>query len=222
MIKKIFITYKRGPASTRRLRRGGFTLIELMVSVAIFAIVMVISLGALLAISAADRKAETIASVMNNLNFAVESMTRNIRTGYDYHCATVAGGDCTSGGTLFKFTSQDGTGSIVYAFDNSSLCGQTGTTQGCIVRSTDGGTTYLPITAPEVIITSISGASPGLTFYLRGSALGSATCGTPPVACNDDIQPNVVITVTGYIQITPTQKSPFNVQTSVTQRLYDR
>ncbi len=193
-------------------RARGFTLIELMVSVAIFAIIMVIALGALLSISAADRKAETVASVMNNLNFAVESMTRTIRTGYDYHCATTTGGDCASGGTLFKFTAQGGA-QTVYTFDNSASCGQTGTIQGCILRSTDGGATYLPITAPEVIITNIAGSGSGLTFYLRGSTLGNN---------GDNVQPNVVITVTGYVQISGTQKTPFNLQTSVTQRLYDR
>ena len=194
------------------MKQRGFTLIELMVSVAIFAVVMVISLGALLSIATADRKAETVSSVMNNLNFAVESMTRTIRTGYDYHCGTVDGGDCSSGGTLFKFTSQGGA-ETVYAFDSSALCQQSGAVQGCIVRSTDGGTTYAPITAPEVIITNVTSGGSGLTFYLRGSSLGST---------GDNTQPNVVITVTGYVQITPTQKSPFYIQTSVTQRLYDR
>lgn len=197
---------------THATYRRGFTLIELMVSVAIFAVIMVMSLGALLSISAADRKAETVESVMNNLNFAVESMTRTIRTGYDYHCGSVTGGDCASGGTLFKFTAQDGS-AVVYAFDNSSACGQTGTVQGCILRSTDGGATYLPITAPEVVISNVAGTGSGLEFYLRGSALGST---------GDNIQPNVVITITGYVRISETQTSPFSLQTSVTQRLYDR
>lgn len=184
--------------------KKGFTLIELMVSVAIFSIVMVIALGALLSISAADRKAETLASVMNNLNFALESMTRNIRTGYDYHCGTSTGGDCASGGTYLKFTAQDGTTAVSYAYDTSATCGQTGTS-GCIVRSINGGSNAV-ITAPEVVITS-------LTFYLRGSDLGST---------GDNTQPNVVIALTGYVQVTPTTKSQFTLQTSITQRLYDR
>ena len=189
-------------------QKRGFTLIELMVSVGIFAIIMVMALGALLSISTADRKSETIESVMNNLDFAVESMTRTMRTGYDYHCATISGGDCAAGGTYFKFTAQDGS-SVIYQYDSSATCGQTGT-GGCIERLTSpDGVTWsaaLPITAPEVVISN-------LTFYLRGSALGST---------GDNVQPNVVMTVNGYVQISPTQKSPFNLQTSVTQRLYDR
>lgn len=189
-----------------------------MVSVAIFAVVMVIALGALLAISAADRKAETIGAVMNNLNFAVESMTRNIRTGVDYHCGTTAGGDCTAGDVLFKFTSAAGL-ATVYKYDTSASCGQTGAVKGCILRCTggtcdsDNGTNYLPITAPEVIITNVNTSGSGLEFYLRGSTLGSA---------GDNVQPNVVITVTGYVAISDTQKSQFALQTSATQRLYDR
>ena len=56
----------------------GFTLIELMVSVTIFIIVMVIALGSLLSISEAERKAEQLKTVMNNLNFGLESMARAI------------------------------------------------------------------------------------------------------------------------------------------------
>jgi len=196
----------------KKVSPRGFTLIELMVSVAIFAVVMVIALGALLSISAANRKAETIASVMNNLNFAIESMTRNIRTGVDYHCGSSTGGDCTGGSDLFKFTAANGL-ETVYKFDNSALCQQTSATVGCIVRSTDGGTTYAPITAPEVVITNVSAGTGGLTFYLRGSSLGST---------GDNTQPNVVITVTGYVQTSPTQTAQFALQTSATQRLYDR
>lgn len=197
--------------------RRGFTLIELMVSIAIFSVVMVMALGALLSISEADRKSETVASVMNNLNFAVESMTRNIRTGYDYNCG-VSGGDCTSGGTEFQFTGPGG-GSITYKFASDASCGQTSTVKGCILRSTDGGSTFLPITAPEVIVANYSSAAAGLAFYLRGSPHGSpdALGGT-----SDNIQPNVVITVNGYIELPNGRHSEFHIQTSATERLYDR
>lgn len=198
------------------MRTRGFTLIELMVSVAIFSIVMTISLGALLSISAADRKAETISSVMNNLNFAIESMTRNIRTGYDYHCGSNSGYDCGTGGgaggTYLKFTSQSGVQTVFQYSTDSTLCAQPTAPQGCILRSTDGGTTFVSITAPEVVITN-------LTFYLRGSYHATPDVVGDP---SDLLQPNVVITANGYVKISSAQTSAFNIQTSVTQRLYDR
>ncbi len=185
----------------------GFTLIELMVSVAIFAIIMVISLGALLSISAADRKAETVASVMNNLNFAVESMSRNIRTGSDYRCGLGAEVSCPNGAALIRAFNNGIYADVIYSFSvDPVICGQPTGTVGCIARSTDAGATYVALTAPEVVISK-------LTFYLRGAKFGSS---------GDNVQPNVVITVTGYVQISVTQKSSFNLQTSVTQRLYDR
>ncbi|MBX9765465.1 type II secretion system GspH family protein, partial [Patescibacteria group bacterium] len=47
--------------------RRGFTLVELMVAVSIFAIVMMIGVGALLSLVQTNRRAQAINSVMNNL-----------------------------------------------------------------------------------------------------------------------------------------------------------
>lgn len=62
----------------------GFSLIELMVAVSIFAIVMVISMGAILTVVNGNKKNQSMQVAINNLNFAVESMTRSIKTGYAY------------------------------------------------------------------------------------------------------------------------------------------
>ncbi len=64
----------------------GFTLIELMVSVSIFAIVVLVSITAILAIVEANKKAQALDDVINNMNFSVESMVRDLRTGYNYTC----------------------------------------------------------------------------------------------------------------------------------------
>ena len=202
----------------------GFTLIELLVSVAIFTIVMVIGLGALLSMSAADRKAQSLQSVINNLNFALDSMSRSIRTGTNYECITnqgtqlpIAGcqagvlctsvpapNDCTvgsGGGTSLAFL--DVTPRVVvYRFNASCTANNT----GCIERSLDGGNTFTAFTAPEVVITA-------MTFYVLGSELGSA---------GDTLQPEVIVTLHGYVQVTETQKTAFDVQTSITERLYDQ
>src|SRR3989344_7842968 len=65
----------------------GFTLIEVVVSVALFSIVMVVCVTALLALVNANRKAQALQSVMNNLSIALDDMARNVRMGTNYHCS---------------------------------------------------------------------------------------------------------------------------------------
>lgn len=194
------------------MKKRGFTLIEMLVSTAIFTIVMVIALGALLAMSESDRKAQTLKAVVNNLNFSLDSISRAVRTGVGYHCGSLVGGDCTTppGGTFFAFTSSSGTG-VAYRLENTItdgsagvVCGQAAAI-GCIARSLDGGTTWSAVTAPEVVITNLS-------FYLIGSAAGAI----------DSTQPKLTILLSGYVQVTGTRQTTFNLQTSVTQRLYDQ
>jgi prepilin-type N-terminal cleavage/methylation domain-containing protein len=182
--------------------RNGFTLIEMLVSTAIFTIVMVIALGALLALSESDRRAETIKAVVNNLNFALDAISRSVRTGTGYHCGSIAGGDCAvSGGSSFYYTDSSGN-FIEYTFDNSSAtCGQTGAI-GCIERSVSNGPLQ-PITAPEVVITKMN-------FYLIGSTPG------------DVYQPKLTMELYGYVMGEQGRQVPFNLQTSVTQRVYDQ
>jgi len=195
----------------------GFTLIELMVSVTIFIIVMVISLGSLLSISAAERKAEALKTVMNNLSFGLESMSRTIRTGVDYHCGS--GGtiteplDCQNGDDYFAFEavggdSDESNDQVVYWHEtDAGDCGQTGT-GGCIMRSVEGGANGAPITAPEVVISH-------LTFYVFGSE---------PEFNNDPVhaQPRVTITLSGAVTLGTAIPTDFELQTTVTQRLYDQ
>lgn len=64
--------------------KKGFTLIEIMVSVAIFAVVVMIAIGSIISILDANRKAQSLNVIMNNLNFSFESMIRDIRTGSNY------------------------------------------------------------------------------------------------------------------------------------------
>ncbi len=201
--------------------RRGFTLIEMLVSVAIFSIVMVIALGSLLAMSESDRKAQSLKSVINNLNFSLDAMSRSIRTGINYHCGTTGTltnpFDCpiVAGvmvpDTYFTYKTADG---VVGAGDSPILnaqvtyclgtvsplaCNSSGNT---ILRSINGGT-FSPLTAPEVKITT-------LAFYVKGAPSG------------DNIQPKVTILISGSVSANGTQSSPFNLQTTVTQRLYDQ
>ncbi|KKR80897.1 MAG: hypothetical protein UU28_C0031G0009 [Parcubacteria group bacterium GW2011_GWD2_40_9] len=58
---------------------AGFTLIELIVALGLFAVVMTISMGAFLNISDIQKKSESLRNVSDNMSFTIEMMTRDIR-----------------------------------------------------------------------------------------------------------------------------------------------
>ena len=176
--------------------KKGFTLIEMMTAVSVFLVVMTISMGAILGIFDANRKSESAKTVMDNLNFAVETMSREIRFGKNYHCGS--GGnisspqDClVSGQSFISFLSSDGI-QTVYRLN--------GTT---IEKSVDGGNTYIAVTAPEIKINS-------LTFFVVGS--------NPPP---DTLQPKVIIKISGTAGAKSNTTTSFTLETMASQRLID-
>lgn len=64
----------------------------MLVSVALFTVVLTVTLGAILTIVDANRKARSLMSVMGNLNFAVDAVTRSVKTGTGV--VTTNGGNC--------------------------------------------------------------------------------------------------------------------------------
>ena len=90
-------------------KKRGFTMIEMLVSVAIFSIVITIVMGTIVTIVDASRKARTMTEVMNNLNFSFESMTRTLKT------AKSIDFNRTNENTIVA-TDQNGK-EIVYSFD---------------------------------------------------------------------------------------------------------
>lgn len=180
---------------------GGVLLLELLVALALFGVVVTIATGTVLQLVQANKQARAIETVMNNLNFAVENMSRTIRTGIDYRCAGDTSGNlsqrqsCTSGNTLIAIEGQNGDrrttdDQIVFRFTGSTL-----------ERSTDGGSTFKAVTAPSIEINRGR-------FYVFGAAEGGA-------------QPRVVITIDGTAVVDSRTSSDFNLQTAVTQRLID-
>lgn len=129
---------------------SGFTLLEILVALALFIVVMTIGLGSVINILEANRKSSSLKSVMTNLNFAVEVMSREIKFGKDYGCSI---GTCSSGDTRISFTSSDGL-SVIYRLNNSR-----------IEKSVDNGSTYQIITAPDIVVQD-------LRFYIFGYNTG--------------------------------------------------
>ena len=82
---------------TAYIHNRGFTLIEMIVSLAIFSIVVTTAVGAMLILISTNQQLQSEQNVMTNLSFALDTMTREIRTGYNYYC-TFSTNQITGGG----------------------------------------------------------------------------------------------------------------------------
>lgn len=65
---------------------SGFTLVELIVSVAVFATIMLISVGTLLVFIDGNAKSQVLYITSANVSAALDTMTREMRAGYHYYC----------------------------------------------------------------------------------------------------------------------------------------
>ena len=138
----------------------GFSLVEIVVSLAVFSIVMLVATGALLSIVEANKKAQSQQIAMNNLNFAVENMTRAIRVGTNYHCGF--------SGFSIPPTPQNCNGLDFFAFRPFCETQPCGVVQvyrkngGVIERSTDG-INYSAVTSSSIIIEELRFITLGAT-----------------------------------------------------------
>ena len=144
---------------------GGYTLIELMVAVGLFALIMMLASGAYLVMINVNRQTQAVATGINNLAFVLESMTRSIRTGSGYTQITKK---------ELSFTDQQGR-AITYRRD---------TQQGVSGPVGDITANGVALTAPAIDITSLafvlSGGTPGDTNQPYVTIIVSGTVTTGP------------------------------------------
>ena len=169
--------------------KRGFTLIELIVGISIFISIMTISMGSIISVFNANRKSRSLKTVLTNLNLTVESMSKEIRFGKNYHCGSSGTitdpQNCISGDTFMSFLSQEGV-QTTYRLN------------GTMVEKKLGSDDYVAVTAPEIVIDSF-------TFYTLG-----ATAGTT-------LQPKVIIRIQSHSGSNKGQ-SNFTLETLVSQR----
>lgn len=198
--------FKKNPKT-----KNGYTIIETMIAISLFIIIVMAGMGALLNANLLSQKSKDMRSIIDNLSFIVEDMSRNLRTGYDYHCITeptvprvvVGPQNCDfpgKGGISFKpqdFDSMTNNFPLVYYIssnlnDNRKLS---------IFKIANGGSD-VQLTPDEVDIDPVS------SFVVSGAGLG------------DGKQPFVTIKIAGSITFKGVT-SPFSLQTSVSQRKLD-
>ncbi len=178
----------------KKLQTSGFTLIELMVAMSLFAIVMVISLGAILTIVNANRASQSLESVMNNLNFAVEAISRDIRTGSSYGASCNTSSDCPA----INFLNSKGVW-VDYELNKITHAIQKKTQPP---GSESSWSDLQDVTGPDVQINN-------LQFFVSGD--GTA----------DGLQPRVLLIIQGSAGNVGKGYADFNIQTTLSQRAVD-
>ena len=195
----------------KQKNQKGFTLIEMMVSLTIFTVLAVYGIGAVLSAMSQHALSQNMSNAMDNLNFVMEDMSRNIRLGTQIHCfAPGEGGTGTDGSGDVNVSPQDcriGVGSnkivfesisgtaITYFFDASS---------GVVQIKKIVGNNAAQVITPSYI--TIDQAKTGFIVY--GAPIG------------DGLQPVVNITIAGKVTYKGID-SAFSVQTSVSSRPLD-
>src|SRR3989344_6029220 len=107
-----------------------FTLIEVMIASGLFVVVMILGVTAILNSNNLHKKSQNQRELLDTVYFILEDMTRNLRTGYDYHC-DVSNGildvplSCTDSNLSIAFEPFNGDNlvsgdEIVYAFDEDN------------------------------------------------------------------------------------------------------
>ena len=186
--------------------KNGFSLVEMLVAVAVFMMVVTVAMGALMSIINPNRKARAIQSVVSNVNFVIESISKDIRMGNDYYCGTKQQvKDCSSGGSdSVNYISPYSIDRVYYHFTSPT---ESTTGKGYLSKcssndnnscnSNPGSHNYSPITSPDVNVLS-------LKFY---------------VVRHEGVQPKVVIIMEGEAGSMTNIKSKFSLQTTASQRL---
>lgn len=207
-------------------RSQGFTLVEMLVVLGLFSFLMTLATGVLYTTQAINVKLQETQSVLDNVSVSMETMSRDIRYGSDFHCALSVNvpdillrQDCdfSHGGSVLFFKPVDAIN------DDDRVAYYASTTQDGVATSSvilkdeyrvGGATTTYRITANDVKIKS-------LFFYVTGADSTSVAKNISGSA--DYTQPLVTVMLSG--ETIPIKQgatsTKFIVETSISSRVLD-
>lgn len=74
------------PNSIKMTKKRAFTLVEIMVAISIFSIVALVSVDAFITADRISKKAQAMKTIIDNLHFALNTISFNLQQGGTYHC----------------------------------------------------------------------------------------------------------------------------------------
>lgn len=196
-------------------KESGFTIIEVMISVALFTTIIIVGIGALINAGNLHNKSSKVRSILDNLSFVMEDMSRNLRTGDTYMCSTGGAGsgpDCSDGDTIIFNNNTAGIAGEkwLYAFTESSI--YSGSFN--IIKATSPNLDTFPVMSVDNVVQ----LNPD-EIRLDPSS-GFTVVGAETADNLDVFQPYVIIRLSGKI-IYKNNEIPFKLETSVSQRFND-
>ena len=196
----------------KQKNKEGFTLVEMLVSIALFSILVSIAAGGFVRALRSERQITSMMSTESNISIAVEEMTREMRTGYLFcHQAGLETPDpicdCRSDGALdpawtcsaIEFHDSSGTQVEYFQGDRSNPDAPTST---ILYRYDSDDSKTKPITGDNVDITN-------LKFILFGQIEG------------DNWNPRITITMSAAPGDSTVSWAAVNLQTTISARTID-
>lgn len=180
----------------------------MMIAITLFLVIVIYGMQSLLNANLVHKKTQDMRSILDSLTFTLDDMSKNIRTGSNYHCIeddidfnNLDQPKSCENGSGISFTPADFSESSTWVyliFD------------GHIYKTTQPSTSfditeYIQLTPEEVIIENASGFS----------VLGAES----PID-GDNQQPLVIMRLIGTINRNNIS-TPFSIETAVSQRLID-
>ncbi len=167
----------------------------MLIAVSLFIIVATISIGAILSVFNANKKAQSSKTVVDNLNLSIENMARTVRFGSSYYCGTILNqndtlstNDCSTGNSSISITFAGAR--VIYRLN------------GTAIQKSDDGLNYINITSSDTTIEY-------LKFYVFGSTI------------SDNFQPYIIAVIEGHVGNKPTTQTTFSIETLMSQRTLD-
>ncbi len=179
--------------------RSGFTLLEMIISIGVFSVLVIASIGITLGVSNAQIKAQNIQFVLDNIRFSLELITKEMRTGTNYALTT----NCAPLGSEISFITSTGQERVYFLDAGEGIIWRARapiTNEDC-----ENPSKVSPFTSEQVMVerlnfTELYGQVPGGT----------------------DGQPRITITLTVISRSPKLQlQSSMNLQTTIVQRLRD-
>ncbi len=136
-----------GAGGNSKFQIHGFTLIETMTAMGVFVVLIGVGAAIFLVGLRSQRNQIDLLLATDNASLTLEQMVREIRTGGNFCIPT--GSICPPGitsGTDLRFQNANQE-NVFYRFNQADET---------IERSSDGGTTFVPLTSSNVVVTNLS------------------------------------------------------------------